>query len=295
MRLELLLLENDILNLGGEHIDTTDDEHVVAAPEDTIHTDEGTATGTLVVMERREVVGAVAEQRHALLGEVGEGQFSEGTLRERFAGVGVEDFRIEIILIEVGAALAFTLIAHAGTGYFREAIDIIGLYAHSLFELHTHLLRPGFSAEGPNLELKLLPWPLTLVHGLAEEHGVGRCAAEHRSPEVVHQRNLLLGITRRHGNDTCADVGCPVMGAEATREETIAIAHLEDIILRGPIGRKGPGDSLRPHSDILSGMEHYDRFSRGARRGMDTHNLAHRHGSESEGIIVTEVKFVGKR
>ena len=74
-------------------------------------------------------MGAVAQQRHALLGQMGEGQFAQRALRQRFACVGVKDLRIEIVFIQVGAVLIFALVAHTRTGNLRKTVDVVGLDA----------------------------------------------------------------------------------------------------------------------------------------------------------------------
>ena len=45
------------------------------------------------------------------------------------------------------------------------------------------------------------------------------------------------------------------MGAKTASKETIAVGHLEDIILAGTIGGKGTRDGLRPHGKVLTGIK----------------------------------------
>ena len=45
----------------------------------------------------------------------------------------------------------------------------------------------------------------------------------------------------------------------------------------------------------LSGYSYYSGLSSSAGRGMNTHNLAHRYGTEAKGIIVPQVILGGKR
>ena len=51
------------------------------------------------------------------------------------------------------------------------------------------------------------------------------------------------------------------MGSETSSEESVAISHLEDIILTGTVGGEGTGDSLRPHGEVLTGIEHHNGFA----------------------------------
>ena len=129
MRLVLRQLQDDILDLRREHVHATDDKHVVATAEDTVHAHERTSARTFIIVQGRQVVGTVAEQRHTFLRQMGEGQFTEGTLRQWLTRIGIQDLRIEIVFTQVRAMLIFALIAHTGTGDLTQTIDIIGLDA----------------------------------------------------------------------------------------------------------------------------------------------------------------------
>ena len=146
-------------------------------------------------MESGEVVGTVTQQRHAFLSEMGEGEFTECSLWQRLTGIRIENLRIEEVFIKVGTVLALALITHTRTRDLRETIDIIGLDTQRLLQLLTHLLRPGLSTEDSNLQLKLIPAPLTLIKSLTKEHGVAGGTTEDGCSEIVHQGYLLLGVT----------------------------------------------------------------------------------------------------
>ena len=129
MWFKLLLFQDDILNLRREHIDATDNQHIVATAEDTIHTDKRTATGTFLIVERRQVMSTIAQQRHTFLGQMSKRQFTEGSFRQWLASIGIKYFRIKQILVEVGTTLVLALIADTRTGNLTQTIDIIGLDA----------------------------------------------------------------------------------------------------------------------------------------------------------------------
>ena len=205
-------------------------------------------------MECREVVGTVTQKWHSLLGEVGEGEFSEASLGQRLSCLGIEDLWIEEVFVEVGAVLALTLITHTRTGNLRESVDIVRLDAERLLQFLTHLLRPGLSTEDTYLQLEVIPAPLALTKSLSEEHGVAGGATEDGGTEIVHQGYLFLGVARRDGDDRGSDVRRSVMGTETSREESVAVGHLEDVILAGTVGGEGTGDSLRPHGEVLTGI-----------------------------------------
>lgn len=70
-------------------------------------------------MQGGKVVGAIAEQGHAFLGEMGKRQFAQSAFRQLLACVGIQNFGIEIILTQVRATLAFTFVSYA-----RPAISL---------------------------------------------------------------------------------------------------------------------------------------------------------------------------
>ena len=78
----------------------------------------------------------------------------------------------------------------------------------------------------------------------------------------MHQRHLLLGVARRDGDDGGSDVRGTVVGTQSTSEQTIAIGHLEDVVLRGAIGSESPTDGLCPHGQVLTGIEYDNGLSR---------------------------------
>ena len=111
----------------------------------------------------------------------------------------------------------------------------------------------------------------------------------------MHQRNLFLRITRRDGYNRGTDIRSTIMRTQTSSEETVAIGHLEDIILTSAIGRKGTRNCFRPHGKVFSGIKHHNRLTSCSAGSMDTYNLTHWHSSQSERIVVAQVKFIGKR
>ena len=69
VRAHALDLEEHVLDLAGEHVDAADDEHVVGALAHLAHARQRAPALAARRVERRQVVGAVAQEREGLLGE----------------------------------------------------------------------------------------------------------------------------------------------------------------------------------------------------------------------------------
>lgn len=89
VRLELRHFEDNGLYLRGEHVDTTDNQHVITTSQDAVHTNQCTSAGALIVVQGGEVLGTVAQQRHPLFGKVSEHQFAGLTRSNRLEGLRV--------------------------------------------------------------------------------------------------------------------------------------------------------------------------------------------------------------
>ena len=99
--LKLLHLKDDALHLRWEYIDTTNDEHIVAATHNATHLYRCTTAGTLARVQCAEILGAVAEQRHTLLGKGGEDQLALLAVGELLQCVGVDNLGVEVVLVDV--------------------------------------------------------------------------------------------------------------------------------------------------------------------------------------------------
>ena len=158
-----------------------------------------------------------------------------------------------------------------------------------------HLLRPRLRPEGSYPQLEFLARQSRVADGVRQIQRIRRRAAQHRRPEVVHQRDLLFRVARRHGDYRCPDVLRARMRSQSARKQSVAIRHLEDVRLVRPVGREGPRQAFLPHRQVLARIAHHRRFSRGAGRRVDAHNLAHGYSTQPEGIVIPQVQFRSER
>ncbi len=66
-----------MLDLGGEDVDPSDDEHVVGAAQYFIHAHHSAPAGALPSAQRRAVPRAIADQGQPLFGQRGEDQLAQ--------------------------------------------------------------------------------------------------------------------------------------------------------------------------------------------------------------------------
>ena len=102
-------------------------------------------------VEGGDVAGAVAQQRHRLLGQGGEDELAPLPRPERAARVGVDDLDQEVVLVDVEAGLGLDALAgHAGADDLREAVDVERLQGQQRLDLGAHGLAPGLGPEDPD-------------------------------------------------------------------------------------------------------------------------------------------------
>src|SRR5450631_1787173 len=92
---EVRIAQQDILDLGGKDVDATNNQHVIAASGDLVHTAH-------VVRRARQkaaqITRTITDDRQRLLRQRGKDQFTIDTVGQNFTRVRVNDFRVEVIL-----------------------------------------------------------------------------------------------------------------------------------------------------------------------------------------------------
>src|SRR5918912_278880 len=90
--------EQGVLDLRGENVDPTYDEHIVRAADDPRDAGTGPSTGAWLPGESGKVPGAVPENRERLLCRCGQDQLTDLPIRQALAGLGVHYLRYEMVL-----------------------------------------------------------------------------------------------------------------------------------------------------------------------------------------------------
>ena len=124
VRRKVFELHNLLFQLRREDVNAANDQHIVAAAADAVHTAHA-ARGCRE--QTRQVAGPVADHRQRLFGQRGEQQFTLLAVIQRRAVVRVDDLRVEMIFPDGRAVDGFdTLHRHARPHHFGEAIDVQG-------------------------------------------------------------------------------------------------------------------------------------------------------------------------
>ena len=114
-------------------------------------------------MQGSEVMCTITEQWHTFFGQVSKRQLTQLSLWHGFASLWIQYLRIEIILIQVGSVLTFTLITHSWSGNLTQSVDVIRLDSQTFLKFSTHLFCPRLSTKSTYTQLKLITIPLTLA------------------------------------------------------------------------------------------------------------------------------------
>ena len=260
----------------------------------TAHANCRAATIASARHQRTEVAGAITQNGHSFLRQGGEDEFTCLTYRQGFQRHGVYDFRIEVVLADVGAVLHLAFVADTGAHDLRKPIDVISLQAQTLLNLLAHVLCPGLSAKGSDTQLDIFLADSQFVHCLGEVQGIGRGAGNACDAEVAYEFQVLFRVTRSRRNAGGTQVFHSVVSTQAAREEAIAVCYRERIVASDTKSRKTAGHALAPYTYIFTRIAHNGGIARGATGGVHADNLALRSCLQAEGIVVAQILLGGE-
>ena len=131
-------VDEDILDLGREHVDALDDQHIVGSAHGFRHSAMGSAAGAGLIIELSDILGAVSEHRHTLTGQGGDDQLADFTLAEALAGIGVDDLGQEVILRKMHTVARFTVAGNTGAAQLGHAVVVGYADVEVVLDLLTH-------------------------------------------------------------------------------------------------------------------------------------------------------------
>src|SRR3569832_1591622 len=274
MRGEAGAFQDLLLDLTGEDVDATDDQHVVGPAGNLGHT----AHRRLYTRQQPgEVAGTVTDARQRLLGQRGAHQLALRALGQHRTGLGVDDLGEEMVLPDGRAGFAGELLRHARTHHFGQAVNVARLDIASLLDLVAPALGPGLGAEDAVAQRRGARVAALAAELVEDGEHVARRDHDDLGPEVADQLDLLLGLAARHGDDGAAQRLGAVMRAEPAGNQAEAVGDM-DLHPRPPAGRMdATRDQRRPDADILRGIADDGRHTGGARRRVDARHLLGRH------------------
>ncbi len=285
--------DQNLLDLGREHVDAADDQHVIGAAGDLLHAAHR-ARGT--GQQPRQVSGAIADHRKGLLGERGEDKLAELAVGHDVAGLRVDDLRVKMVLPDVQPVLGLdAFVGHARSDHLREPVDVHRVQVAPRLDLAAHLVGPRLGPEDADLQAgvgRVEPLRRHLVEDVEE---IGWRHHDHPGGEVLDELDLAGGHAAGYGNDRAAQPLATVMGPEPAGKQAVAVGHVHDVTRSGAGGAHGTGHAVGPHGDVVGGVAHHRRLAGGTGRGVDAHELFARHREHAKGIVAAQVVLGGER
>ena len=213
MRRDALHAHQHAFNLAGEHVYAADDQHVVGAPHQPLHANQRASARAPLVVQTADVVRAVANHRHAFLGDGGKHQLALLAIRQHRARHGVDDLRNHVILVHVHAMLFHALKAHARARDFGKPVNVQRVQTQQPLDLAAHFLRPRLGAKAAGLQLQLRTVNAHLFQRFAQIQRVARRAAQMRRAQLQHHHDLALRVAAGHRHRHRADAPRALMRA----------------------------------------------------------------------------------
>src|SRR5690554_3863413 len=215
----------------------------------------------------------------------------------------MEDFGSTVLACTPSYA-AYLAEAIEESGIKREDLKLrIGVFGaepwtenlQTLLNLPSHILRPRFCPKNADAQFQVLPLNTTFLNRLSQVRSIRRRTSQYRTAKILHQLQLSPGVTARNRNNRSTNLFAPIMYAQTTGKQTIAIGNLNKIIFAGTRRSQRARHHLRPNADIGSGIAHHRRFSGGTRRSMHPNDLTHGHRKQTKRIIVAQILLHRKR
>ena len=214
-------------------------------------------------------------------------QFARLTGFHRLQCIRVDDFREVMVFIQVSPVLTFALVPDTRSGNLTQSINIVCFDSQLFFYLMTHIFRPGFCTESTDFQLEFFTWQTGIFDCICQIKRIGRSTTKHCRSEIVHQGYLFFRVTTGHRNNRSTDIFGSCMCSQSAREQSVSIRYLKNIRTPRSISGKSTRYTFRPCRQVLTGISDNRRFSGCSGRSMNTYNLAHRHGTKSERIIIS--------
>ena len=143
------LIEQYRFDLAREDIDAANDHHIVGTSHRLVHADKGSAAGAFLARKYSDVAGTITNEREGFFIKRGKYQLTLAAFGKYFAGIGINDLGIEVVLVDVHTILLTTFKCYAGTARFGQSVDIVRLDSQRFLDImhserfidNTHILR----------------------------------------------------------------------------------------------------------------------------------------------------------
>jgi hypothetical protein len=239
-------------------------------------------------------VGAVADDGHGLTVQSGHDQLTDGSVRDRLQGLGIDDLGDEGVFPQVETVLAFAFKGDAGTVHLREAVGVEGLDAEQVLDALPLPLGVGFGADGqhaqPGVPGDVHPH---FLENLVKTGQIAGDGVDDRGAKISDQLDLAAAVAGSGRDGQGAEALRAVLEAEAAGEQAVAADILEDVAGPGSGREQGARHQVGPGIEIVAVVEDDRGVAGGAAGAMEADRIVARHGEEAVGEMLPQILFGG--
>src|SRR5438132_1639582 len=157
------------------------------------------------------------------------------------------------------------------------------------FDLTAHGLGPRLRAENSVVHADRARIQALLAHGLPDVERERRRARQSLRMKILKEQDLPESVARGDGEHGHAHVLGPVVDAQASREEPVAVGVVDQMPRLGAREGERAGHDLPPHLEIAPRVAHDRGLALGARGGMHADKGLAGNGEETPRILVAEM------
>src|SRR6266851_3878980 len=290
MRRQLVQRQQGRFELGGVDVHALDHQHVVGPALDPRDPRRGPSAAAGRGIETREVARPVADHGQRFLGQAGQDQLALRAFGERRARDRIDDLGKEVIVVHVKAVTDFrALHGHPGPDDLAETVAVHRAQPPQRLELAAHGLGPRLGAEDPVAHADRARIQALLAHGLPDMERERRRARQSLRMEILEEQDLPESVARGDGEHGHPHVLGPVVDAQATREEPVAVGVLDQVPRLGAREGQRAGHDLAPHLEIAPRVTHDRGLALGARGGVHADKGLAGDGEETPWVLVAEM------
>ena len=290
---QTLVAQNLLFNLRREYVDAANDQHVVRAAGDLVHAAER-ARGRC--QQARQIAGAVANHREGFLGQRGEHQFAFGAVGQHFAGIGVDDFWVEMVFPNHRAVFGLNAFAcHAGAHDFGQAVDVDSVQTQIALNFSAHALAPRLGTKNADLERNFFWRNAPALEFFSNHQRVRRRDHDDFGLEINDLLHLLFRLATRHRHHDATRALSAVMRAQAASKHAVAISVVQHVAGATTGRANRTRHQVGPVVDVVGGVADDDGFASGARRSVQARQLLAWHGKQAKRIVIAQIRFSHER
>ena len=194
-----------------------------------------------------------------------------------------------------GAVFGFDAFAgHTRAHHFAQAIDVDRVQPHALLNGAAHVVGPGLGAKNANAQRAVCGDQSLALKLIGNRQHVAGGDHDDVGFEVGDELHLALGLPAAKGHHGEAEFFCAIVRAQATGEQTIAIAHMHQVARSRTRSADAARHQVCPGVDVIARVTDHRGFAGGATGGMDAGALRARHGKHAIRITVAQIEFGGE-